>query len=134
MAKAHSPVRLDARLMEDAALNARLCNRSTAETIEYWAGLGKRYNKLIDPEVLLEIQVGSLQIEIKPTEVERIDSASVFGDIEERRTSSTLSQLVNRKNPVYQTSQSHPGLLEQVMPDGSVSVGRFSGGEFHKEV
>ncbi|MFT4927096.1 MAG: hypothetical protein ACI8WB_003202, partial [Phenylobacterium sp.] len=30
----------------------------------------------------------------------------------------------------YQSSVSHPGLLEQVAPDGSVTIGMFKGGEF----
>ncbi|MCB1616110.1 MAG: hypothetical protein KDI30_08860 [Pseudomonadales bacterium] len=134
MAKANSPVRLDAQLMEAAAANGRLFNRSAAETIEYWAGLGKAFNKLIDPEILLEVQAGALQIDIKPTRFESVDSASVFAEIEKRRASGTLQQLVNRDKPVYQASQSNPGLLEQIMPDGSINIGRFSGGAFHKEV
>lgn len=133
MAKANSPIRLDSELMEEATRNGRLFHRSAAETIEYWAGLGQRFYKLIDPEVLLAIQAGALQIDIKPTVVQRVDSDSVFGQIEDRRTSGTLNQFVNREHPVYQASSSHPGMLEQIMPDGAVSFGRFQDGEFHAE-
>ena len=83
MAKAKSPIRLDAELMEDATRNGRLFHRSAAETIEYWASLGKGFHKLIDPEVLLEIQAGALQIAIEPTKVAKVGSESVFGQIEE---------------------------------------------------
>ena len=131
MAKANSPVRLDAGLMEEATRNGRLFHRSAAETIEYWASLGKRFYKLIDPEVLLKIQAGALQLDVKPANFERVDPDSVFDQVEERRTSGTLNQFVNRNQPIYQVSASCPGLLEQILPDGTVTVGRFRGGEFH---
>jgi hypothetical protein len=131
MAKANSPVRLDAELMEEAARNGQLFHRSAAETIEYWATLGKRLQKLIDPEVLLEIQAGALQIDVKPKKVGKISSESVFGLVEERRAAGSLNHFVNREKPIYQASESYPGLLEQVEPDGTITVGRFRGGEFH---
>ncbi len=133
MPKASSPVRLDAELMEEAVKNGRLFNRSAAETIEYWAGLGQKLYKLIDPEVLLEIQAGSLLLDVKPSKVARIDPDSVFGQIEERRVSETLNQFVHRDQPIYQASQLHSGLLEQIMPDGTSTPGRFQNGEFHAE-
>lgn len=134
MAKASSPIRLDAELMDEAVKNGRLFNRSAAETIEYWAGLGKRLNKLINPEVLLEIEAGTLQLEVKPSPVTRIDPDSVFDQLEERRSSGTLNQFVNRDLPIYQASRKHPGLLEQILPDGTITVGRFRNGEFCNEI
>lgn len=130
MAKASSPVRLDAELMEEAVRNGRLFNRSAAETIEYWASLGKHIHKYIDPEVMLEIQAGALQLELKSPVVERVSSNSVFQQIEEQRFSGRLNRLVNKDKPVYQASPSHPGLLEQLLPNGKVTRGRFRDGEF----
>lgn len=133
MAKASSPIRLDAELMEEATRNGRLFHRSASETIEYWASLGRRIYKHIDPEVLLEIQAGALEIDVKPTKVNRVTSDSVFGQIEERRASGTLNQFVSRSEPIFQASASYLGLLEQIMPDGSRAIGRFQGGEFQVE-
>ena len=133
MAKANSPIRLDAELMEEATLNGYMFHRSAAETIEYWATLGKRLHKLIDPDVLLEIQAGAIEIDVKPANVNRVGSESVFGQIEERRASGNLNQFVNRDQPIYQASSSRSGLLEQVLPDGTITLGRFQGGEFHAE-
>ena len=130
MAKANSPVRLDAALMEEATQAGRLFHRSAAETIEYWASLGKRLQRLIDPEILLEIQAGALQIDVKPVQVGRVAPESVFASIEARRASGELNSFRARDKPVYQASQSHPGLLEQIMPDGTVSVGSFVEGQF----
>lgn len=131
MAKANSPVRLDAELMEEAARHGQLFHRSAVETIEYWASLGKRLQTLIDPDILLEIQAGTLQIDVKPKKVARVSSASVFAQIDKQRAAGELGHLLKREKPVYQASTSHPGFLEQVDADGTVTVGRFYGGEFH---
>jgi hypothetical protein len=60
-----------------------------------------------------------------------LDPESVFGQIEERRALGALNQFVNRDQPIYQASSAHPGLLEQILPDGTITVGRFQDGEFH---
>lgn len=130
MAKASSPVRLDAELMEEAARSGRLFHRSAAETIEYWAGLGKRFQKLIDPEVLLEIQAGALVLDVKPVKVERVNPDDVFSQIESSRAAGTLNQFIKRDKPVYQASASNPGMLEQILPDGTVTIGQFFEGQF----
>jgi len=131
MAKANSPVRLDADLMAEATRHGQLFNRSAAETIEYWASLGKRVGKVVNPDVLLEIQSGAMNIDVKPARVNRVESESVFYQVEKRRKAGVLNQFVKRDYPVYQVSTSQPGLLEQILPDGSVKTGRFKNGKFH---
>ena len=42
----------------------------------------------------------------------------------------TLVELLLPKGAVYQTCKDHPELSEQVMPDGSTTVGRFVDGAF----
>lgn len=59
-----------------------------------------------------------------------LDSESVFGQIEERRASGALNQFINRDQPIYQASSAHPGLLEQIRPDSTITVGWFQVGEF----
>jgi hypothetical protein len=131
VAKANSPVRLDADLMAEATRHGQLFNRSAAETIEYWASLGKRVEKVVNPDVLLEIQSGAMNIDVKPARVNSVESESVFYQIEKRRKAGVLNQFVKQDHPVYQASKSHPGLLEQILPDGSVKTGRFKNGKFH---
>ena len=130
MAKANSPIRLDDQLMEEAAQNGSLFHRSAAETIEYWASLGKRFQKLIDPEVLLEIQAGTLVLDVKPVKVERVNPDDVFSQLEASRAAGTLHQFIKRDKPVYQASTSNPGMLEQILPDGTAAVGQFFNGQF----
>lgn len=133
MAKSSSPVRLDAVLMEEATRDGYISHRSAAQTIEYWANLGKRVGKIIDPSVLLELQAGTVEIEIKTKNVSRIDAEDVFAQIEEQRAEGTLNSFVPRDKPIYQASATHPGLLEQILPDGTIRYGRFRSGEFKPE-
>ena len=50
MPKANSPIRLQAELMQAAALSGKRNHRSTAEQIEYWADMGRRVASFVDPD------------------------------------------------------------------------------------
>ena len=131
MAKANSPIRLDAELMKAAAQHGQLHHRSAAETVEYWASIGKRLVEVIGPDQLLKIQAGALQVVLKQSATEAVDSEQLFADMESQRQAGTLNHFIQRQHPVYQACKSQPGMLEQVLPDGTVNIGRFQNGEFH---
>lgn len=133
MAKANSPVRLDAKLMAEAAQSGLLNHRSAAETVEYWANLGKRISRMIDPEQLLKVQAGALEIDLKETHTQPVDPEDIFTNIELRRQSGGLNKFVSRDKPVYQVCKTHPGKLEQIMPDGAINIGQFKNGRFHPD-
>ena len=59
---------------------------------------------------------------------ESIKSKKIFQKIEKQRISSDFNNIVGRQNPVYQISKLHPGLIEQILPDGSVLTGKFRNG------
>ena len=50
MPKAASPVRLQEELMESARISGSIQHRSAAKQIEYWADLGRKVSKAIDPD------------------------------------------------------------------------------------
>jgi len=133
VAKANSPIRLDASLMAEAAQSGLLNHRSTTETIEYWADLGKQIAKHIDPASLLKVQAGTLKIDLRETNTKPIDPNDIFSDLESKRATGTLNSFVNREKPVYQACRTQPGKLEQVMPDGEITIGLFQNGKFIAE-
>ena len=57
MAKATSPIRLQAEFMHAAALPGKCYHRSTAVQIEYWADMGRLISSFIDPDTLLSVQI-----------------------------------------------------------------------------
>ena len=129
MAKSRSPVRLDEDLMADAAISGKLHSRSAAETIEYWASIGQKVSKILDPETLLDIQAGAVSLEIKKQTVTHVDPDDLFSGIEASREAGTLTAPPHQK-PIYQASKTHPGKLEQLMPNGEINIGQFKNGKF----
>jgi len=133
MAKAQSPVRLQQGLMASAATVGSLFNRSAAEQVEYWATIGRSMQNLLGPDTLLDINAGVKTISVEEAVQVRLNPNDVFAAVERDRKTGALAALLNTGEVRYQASTSAPGLLEQISPDGSVLVGTFNGGVFHKQ-
>lgn len=132
MAKHGSPIRLEKTLMEEAQAAGKIMHRSTAETIEYWANIGRQASNYLDPLSLANISIGTARIVVEnlkdshPVAVE-----DVFSDLESQRASGALAHVIAAKHPVrYQASTTHPGFLDRIDTDGEITVGTFSNGEF----
>ena len=130
MAKALSPVRLQDDLMQAAKLTGERFHRSTAEQIEYWADIGRKVSKVLDPDTLISISTGLAQVKVEPIYGTPIDPDDVFNSLEAQRQQGTLTQAVTSSAIKYQSSLVHLGYLEQIDQKGNVSVGQFKNGEF----
>lgn len=131
MPKAASPVRLQEELMESARVSGSVQHRSAAEQIEYWADIGRKVSKTIDPDTLLAIEAGLVRIVVEQVQSEAVDTESVFAALDADRKSGKLASAVAEKSPIrYQASSIKPGLLEQVDSEGNSIVGQFIDGEF----
>jgi len=130
MAKALSPVRLQDDLMQAAKLTGNRFHRSTAEQIEYWADIGRKVSKVLDPDTLISISTGLAQVKVEPIYGTPIDPDDVFNSLEAQRQQGTLTQAVTSSAIKYQSSLVHLGYLERIDQKGNVSVGQFKNGEF----
>ncbi len=130
MAKAQSPVRLEASLMESAKLAGEVLKRSAAEQVEFWASIGRIIAPRLSPNELMELQAGLLDIKLEKAKPVSVDSAGLFAELDQRRTSGALQQAITNNSIRYQVAASHPGYLEQVRPDGSTLIGKFINGQF----
>ncbi|WP_432472806.1 TA system antitoxin ParD family protein [Amphritea sp. HPY] len=130
MAKAHSPLRLEADLVEQARITGKQLHRSTAEQIEYWADIGRNVAKVITPETLLQVYSGLARVKVEPVAGPTVDPEAVFHALEEDRECGNLKDNITSSSLRYQASVQHPGLLEQIALDGTVTLGRFKNGEF----
>ncbi|SEQ75684.1 ParD-like antitoxin of type II toxin-antitoxin system [Amphritea atlantica] len=133
MAKAHSPLRLEAQLVEKATLAGKQLHRSTAEQIEYWADIGRSVANVISPDTLMQVCAGLARVRIEPVVGPAVDPDVLFEALENDRTSGRLSDDITAASLRYQASASHPGLLEQIDSDGHVSLGQFRNGQFQVE-
>ena len=132
MAKASSPIRLQADIMQAAALAGKRNHRSTAEQIEYWAEMGRKVTAFLSPVDLLSVSSGLAYLKIESVYSEPVSPDEVFQELELDRVNGNLPQKVTGSAISYQVSLAHPGYLEQIGRDGSITIGRFSEGEFIK--
>ncbi len=130
MAKASSPVRLQADLMEEAKRSGQLSHRSAAEQVEYWASIGRTVGNLLTPDALLAVRTGLAKISIEPVAGQAVNPTDVLANLASQRNSGQLSESISQGRTKYQASANHPGLLEKVDGDGSVTLGQFSNGVF----
>ncbi len=66
MAKAASPIRLQAELMQSAEPTAKRFHCSTTEQVEYGADLGRKVSATLAPGILLAITAGLTTIKTSP--------------------------------------------------------------------
>ena len=131
MAKAASPVRLQEELMESARVDGSVQHRSAAEQIEYWADIGRKVSRRIDPDVLLAVDAGLARITVEKVKSAAVDPQSVFAALDADRVSGVLASAIAGQSPVrYQASKSNPGLLERMDPAGKTLLGTFIDGDF----
>jgi hypothetical protein len=134
MAKASSPVRLESGLMSAAAVAGSTLHRSAAEQIEYWADLGRKVAKIVDPEILLAVQAGLATLRVEQVSASPVDPDAVFAALDRERDSGALSEAVAAGAVRYQASIARPGSLEACYPDGRIEVGQFTNGKFIPEI
>lgn len=130
MAKAHSPVRLQADLMDAASTTGKLMHRSTAEQIEYWASVGRRVSSQLSPDNIVALSSGLANIIVEPVVSNAIDPDAVFESLEYDRSSGNLANTISASESRFQASNSHPGYLEKINPQGHITVGQFTNGTF----
>ena len=131
MAKAASPIRLQQDLMDNATVEGELFNRSAAEQVEYWAGIGRRLSNVIESDTLLSISAGLVTVNVEPVQTQSIEPEGVFNRLEKQRKSGALTEMIKQaRQPRYQASNEFPGYLECIESDGQVVIGEFTNGAF----
>jgi hypothetical protein len=130
MAKASSPVRLQSELMESAARAGALHHRSAAEQIEYWADLGRRVARVLDPESLLDLAAGAVRLHLESVVTPSVSPEQVFAAVDADRASGILVGAVTTAPLRYQVATGSPGYLEQIATDGTRMLGSFQDGVF----
>lgn len=118
--------------MRAASIDGPRLHRSISEQIEYWADLGRKISKVLNPDDLLAISAGIAALRIEKVEVPDVGPDTVFASLEEDHRTGTLARAIVAQNPVrYQASTTRPGLLEQINEQGQVALGSFRDGIFH---
>lgn len=133
MVKATSPVRLKSSLMSAATAAGIPLQRTAAEQIEYWADIGRKVAKTVDPETLLAVQAGLAVLRVEHAVTSPVDPDEVFKVHDRECRSRALAEAIASGSVRYQASLSKPGYLEACYPDGHIEVGHFTDGLFIAE-
>ncbi|HEC29564.1 MAG TPA: hypothetical protein ENI65_08260 [Gammaproteobacteria bacterium] len=128
-----TPLRVNDSLFKTAEAEGSLLNRSAAKQVEFWAELGKRVAHSITPTDLLALMQGIANVHVEVPESQPVNSEHVFAAVDNASSMDSLGQQITRGSLYYEASKSRPGLLDQVMPDGTRITGRFSNGSFMPE-
>ncbi len=125
MAKASSPVRLEASLMDAAGLTGSIEHRSAVQ--------GRMIERMVSPSNLTRVASGVSMINVSDIKGKAIDPDALFQALEVDRVAGKLSQKVTNSDSIrYQKSLSREGFLDQIHPDGTTVVGSFKSGIFTK--
>ena len=128
-----TPLRVNDKLFHEAEIEGSVMNRSTAKQVEFWAEIGKRVASSLTPADMIALLQGIANVHVELPVSRPVKPASVFAAVNEASASYDLSQKITGGRLYYEASPQRPGLLDQVMPDGSRLTGHFNNGVFESE-
>jgi hypothetical protein len=119
------PVKLSDDLVLDARVIGKIARRSIAAQVEYWAGLGRAIELVLQGRQALALSQAAAARPLS----ECLDSV----DTPEGRHR-LAEVLQSRPYPHYEPAPGSPGLLIRVEEDGTRTLGRFVHREFQPAV
>jgi hypothetical protein len=124
-------LRIDENLVIEAQRQAKVQRRSINGQIEYWASLGKAIASKISTADAFAVTQGLKEIRLESSRNIAIDPEAVLNDLEQDRTRGFPGKPVTSAPCYFETSLSHPGLLDKVdTVSGKRQTGRFHNGSF----
>jgi hypothetical protein len=116
------PVKLSDELVNDARAVVLFSQRSIASQIEFWATLGKSIEPLLRGDRALALQMAGGD---RPL-------SQLLSEVETTKGRKQLeATLIKRPYPHYKSVPDQPELVCRIEEDGSETIGRFIGREFH---
>jgi hypothetical protein len=123
-------IRIDDQLLDRASAEAALHLRTPPKQIELWAQIGQLVSSRVSAEDALAISQGLATVRVERVTGQPVSTRQVWDKLEQSRENRSLSNRLKAGRTVYQASQTHPGLLDEIRPDGSVRQGHFIKGCF----
>ena len=123
-------LRLNDDLVHEAETEALLHKRTAPKQIEYWAQIGKSVARNASASDLLALMQGFAEVQVNHIPSTPVNPDEVFTAVEQARQDGALRDAVSRSQVIYEASQTHPGLLDRVLPNGHRESGHFRNGEF----
>jgi len=128
-----TPLRVNKHLFQEAEAEGALLNRSAAKQVEFWAKLGKQIAHTLSPADILALMQGIANVHIQIPASQPVNPDEIFAAVDKTNANKNSSQQITRSTLYYEASKTQPGLLDQVMPEGTRRCGRFRDGTFTSE-
>jgi len=127
-----TPLKVSDSLFAVAKQEAQATQRSITAQVEHWARIGRAVEAILAHQELLTLkQVGELLTPLYPSETRRKEVHDLLTQVAlsaDREV--TKSELRAGGAPVYASDPEYPGMIVQVLPDGSRTPGYLEGRRF----
>ncbi len=125
-----SAVKISERLMALAKQEARGTHRSITAQIEHWASIGRAVEVMLAYGEVLALKRAGEALPI-PANVRREDVHNLLRRLAVDTDRTGLkARLQALGAPLYETDPRYPGMIVEVLPDGTKRPGRFEGRQF----
>ena len=126
------PLKVSDSLYAIAKQEAQATERSITAQVEHWALIGRAVEAILAHQELLTLkQVGEVLTPLFPSAARRQEVhdllTRIAGSTDREPTKKALRE---SGAPLYATDPEHPGLIVQVLPDGTRTPGRLEGRRF----
>jgi hypothetical protein len=126
------PLKVSDSLFAIAKQEAQATERSITAQVEHWALIGRAVEAILAHQELLTLkQVGEVLTPLFPSAARRQEVhdllTRIAGSTDREPTKKALRE---SGAPLYATDPEHPGLIVQVLPDGTRTPGRLEGRRF----
>jgi len=127
-----TPLKVSDSLFAVAKKEAQATQRSITAQVEHWARIGRAVEAILAHQELLTLkQVGEFLTPLYPSAAQRREVHDLLTGIAATADrEATMSTLRAAKRPVYATDPEHPGMIVQVLPDGTRTPGHLEGRRF----
>jgi len=126
------PLKVSDSLFAIAKQEAQATERSITAQVEHWALIGRAVEAILAHQELLTLkQVGEILTPLFPSAARRQEVHDLLTRIAASTDREPTKKALRESGaPLYATDPEHPGLIVQVLPDGTRTPGRLEGRRF----
>jgi len=127
-----TPLKVSDRLFAIAKQEAQATERSITAQVEHWALIGRAVEAVLAHQELLTLkQLGEILTPLFPSAARRQEVHDLLTRIAASPDREPTKKALRESGaPLYATDPDHPGLIVQVLPDGTRTLGRLEGRRF----
>ena len=126
------PLKVSDSLFAIAKQEAQATERSITAQVEHWALIGRAVEAILAHQELLTLkQVGEVLMPLYPSMTRRQEVHDLLTRIATSTDREPTKKALRECGaPLYATDPEHPGMIVQVLPDGTRTPGRLEGRRF----